>query len=184
MAVKTFTDNTSLPASDINAYLANSGLVYVKEQAVVGSPTSMTVTNAFSATFDHYRIVFSGATPSASDSYRLMIGSGATAGHYGTMNYDLYSGAGTGAIRANNAASIYCVLNEAGNKNSSFSCDILSPFLAQQTNIMGEGFGRVYYCDFGGTRNDSVSYTSFTITIDGAGTMTGGTAFVYGYRKA
>jgi hypothetical protein len=34
-----------------------------------------------------------------------------------------------------------------------------------------------------GYLNDNTSYTGFTLTT-GAGTMTGGTIFVYGYRKA
>ena len=184
MAVKTFTDNTSLPASDINAYLNNGGLVYVKEQAVVGSPNSIVVTDAFSATYDNYRITFAGAQPSATDSFRLMISSGATADHYGTMQYDLFNGASSGQIRVNNGASIYCVLDNAGDKSASFTCDIMSPFLAQPTNIFGEGFGRGYYCDFAGQRSNSTSYTSFTIICDSAGTMTGGKVTVYGYRKA
>lgn len=184
MAVKTFTDNTSLPASDINAYLNNGGLVYVKQQAVVGSPNSIVVTDAFSAIYDNYRITFAGAQPSATDSFRLMIGSGATADHYSTMQYDLFNGASTGQIRVNNGASIYAVLNEAGNKTAQFSCDILSPFLAQPTVITGESYGRGYYCDFGGTRLASTSFSSFTIICDSAGTMTGGIVTVYGYRKA
>ncbi len=184
MAIKTFTDNTSLPASDINTYLTNSGLVYVKQQAVVGSPNSIVVTDAFSATYDNYRITFAGAQPSQTDSFRLMIGSGATNDHYSTMHYDLYTGSSSGSIRVNNGSSIYAVLNEAGNKTAQFSCDILSPFLAQPTAITGESFGRGYYCDFGGMRYASTSFSSFTIICDSAGTMTGGTVFVYGYRKS
>jgi hypothetical protein len=183
MAIKTFTTGEVLTASDTNTYLGNSGLVYVKEQAVVGSPNSITVTGAFSATYDNYRITFAGATPSATDSFRLMIGSGATNGHYGSMNYDSYGGT-VGVIRANNAASFYAQLNEAGNKTTQFSCDIMSPFLTQPTVATGAGYGRGFYCNLGGTRNDSTSYTSFTIVCDSAGTMTGGTVYVYGYRKA
>jgi len=184
MAIKTFTSGEVLTASDTNTYLANSGLVYVKEQAVVGSPNSITVTGAFSATYDNYRITFAGAQPSATDSFRLMISSGATADHFGTMQYDLFNGASSGQIRVNNGPSIYCVLNNAGDKSASFSADIMSPFLAQPTNIFGEGFGRGYYCDFGGQRSNSTSYSSFTILCDSAGTMTGGIVTVFGYRKA
>lgn len=184
MAIKTFTDNTTLPASDINTYLTNSGLVYIKQQTVIGSPNSIVVTNAFSAAYDNYRIMFSGTEPNSTDSFRLMIGSGATNGHYGTMQYDLFNGASTGTIRVNNGPSIYAVLDEAFTKTAQFSCDILSPYLLQPTVMIGEGFGRGYYCDFGGIRNDSVQYTSFTIICDSAGTLFGGTVFVYGYRKA
>lgn len=184
MAVKTFTDNTSLPASDINTYLNNSGLVYIKQQTVGSGVASVTVSNSFSTDYDNYRITFAGSTPSATDSFRLMISSGATNDHYSSMNYDLFTGAGVGTLRVNNGASIYACLNESGNKTAQFSCDILSPFLAQQTVMIGQAYGRGYYCNFGGTRLASTSYTSFTITCDGAGTMTGGIITVYGYRKS
>ena len=184
MAIKTFTDNTSLPASDINTYLTNSGLVFVKQQTVGNAVATVTVSSAFSTDYDNYRITFAGCTPSATDSFRLMISSGATNDHYATMFYDLFTGLSTGTIRVNNGASIYAVLNEAGNKTAQFSCDILSPFLAQPTVITGESYGRGYYCDFGGTRAASTSYTSFTIAVDGAGTMTGGIITVFGYRKS
>jgi hypothetical protein len=160
-----------------------TGLELISSTTVPSAVSSVTVANAFSSTYDNYRITFAGSTPTATDSFRLMISSGATADHFGTMQYDLFTGASSGQIRVNNGASIYAVLNESGNKTAQFSCDILSPFLAQQTVMIGQGYGRGYYCDFGGTRYSSTSYTSFTITVDGAGTMTGGTIGVYGYRK-
>jgi len=184
MAIKTFTTGEVLTASDTNTYLANSGLVYIKQQTVGNAVATVTVSSAFSTDFDNYRITFAGCTPSATDSFRFMISSGATNDHYGTMNYDLFTGATTGVLRVNNGASIYAVLNEAGNKTAQFSCDVLSPFLAQPTVITGESYGRGFYCDFGGTRLASTSYTSFTITCDGAGTMTGGIITVFGYRKS
>ena len=184
MAIKTFTDNTTLPASDINTYLTNSGLVFVKQQTVGSAVATVTVTDAFSSTYDNYRITFAGSTPTATDSFRLMISSGATNDHYSSMNYDLFNGASTGVLRVNNGASIYAVLNEGGAKSAQFSCDILSPFLAQPTVMSGTSYGRGYSCNFAGTRSASTSYTSFTITCDGAGTMTGGVINVYGYRKS
>jgi hypothetical protein len=165
------------------AQMNSVGLWHIKSQAVTGTPTSVTVTNAFNADYENYRILVTGITPTASDSWRLMIGSGRTSGHYGVMQYDPSTGA-AGSIKTNNAASIYCILNQSNVNNAQFSCDILSPFLATRTTMIGEGFGRLYYCDFGGADDSLNSYTSFTLTVDGAGTMSGGTITVYGYRKA
>jgi hypothetical protein len=184
MAVKTFTSGETLTSADTNTYLANSGLVWIKQQTVGSAVATVTVSDAFSTTFDNYRVTFAGSTPSATDSFRLMISSGATNDHYGSAPYDLYTGAASGVLRVNNGASIYTALNEGGNKTSQFSCDILSPFLTQPTVMIGQGYGRGFYCNFGGTRASSTSYTSFTITVDGAGTMTGGIITVYGYRKS
>jgi hypothetical protein len=56
MAIKTFTTGEVLTASDTNTYLANSGLVFVKSQAITSGST-VVVTDAFSSTYDNYRIV-------------------------------------------------------------------------------------------------------------------------------
>jgi hypothetical protein len=122
--------------------------------------------------------------PTVQDSFRLMIGSGRTNGHYGVMNYDAASGGATSTLRVSNAASIYCILNQSNVNNSQFTCDILSPFLATRTSIFGSGFGRLFYCDFGGADDSLVSYTSFTLLTDGSATLSGGTITVHGYRKS
>jgi hypothetical protein len=183
MAIKTFTTSEVLTAADTNTYLANSGLVFVKQQAITGTPTSVEITNAFSTTYDNYRITVTGITPSAADSFRIMIGSGRTDAHYGVMNYNPYSGA-AGDLKTVNANSVYACLNTNAVIDAQFACDIQNPFLSQRTFIFGQGFGRGYYCDFGGVDISTSSYTSFTIKIDGAGTMSGGTVTVHGYRKS
>lgn len=53
MAIKTFTTGEVLTASDTNTYLANSGLVFVKSQTIGSAVTSVTVSDAFSATYDN-----------------------------------------------------------------------------------------------------------------------------------
>jgi hypothetical protein len=184
MAIKTFTTGEVLTASDTNTYLANAGLVYVTSTTVGSAVSSVTVSNCFSSTYDNYRITVAGIQPTATDSFRLMIGTGATTDHYGSMLYDRFDGAVAGTLRTNNVGSIYCVLNEGGNKTAQFSCDILSPNIAQPTVMNGGGYGRGYWCQFGGSNTNSTAYTAFTLLIDGAGTMTGGTITVYGYRKA
>jgi hypothetical protein len=184
MAIKTFTTGEVLTAADTNAYLGNGGLVFVKQQTVSGNPTSMTVTDAFSATYDNYRITVTGMVPTVQDSFRLMIGSGRTNGHYGVMNYDSSGGGATATLRTVNAASNYCILNQSNVNNSQFTCDILSPFLATRTTIIGAGFGRLFYCDFAGGDDSLSSYTSFTLLTDGAATLSGGTITVHGYRKS
>jgi hypothetical protein len=182
MAIKTFTTGEVLTASDTNTYLANSGLDFIKQQTVGSGVTSVIVTSAFSSTYDNYRITVAGITPSAADSFCLMIGSSRTTGHYGAMNYMLYSVSG-GTIGSTNSSKILCTLNQNSVNNAQFNCDIFSPFLATRTGMVGQGFGRLYYCDFGGADDSIASYTSFTLLTDGAGTMTGGTITVYGYRK-
>lgn len=184
MAVKTFTQGEQLTAADTNTYLTNGGLVWISSTTVGSGVATVTVSNAFSATYDSYRIVVRGITPSAQDSFMIMLGSGATTNHFSSMYYDLYTGGSTGTVRTSNTGKIYCALNEATNTNSAFTIDVHNPFLAVATQVHGTWAGRAYQGWCGGFNNLNTSYTSFTIATDGAGTMTGGTIQLYGYRKA
>ena len=56
MAIKTFTTGEVLTAADTNTYLANSGLVLVKSQTIGTGVASVTISDAFSTTYDNYRI--------------------------------------------------------------------------------------------------------------------------------
>jgi hypothetical protein len=60
MAIKTFTTGELLSSSDTNTYLANSGLVYVTSATIGTAVSSVAVANAFSATYDNYKIVAHG----------------------------------------------------------------------------------------------------------------------------
>jgi hypothetical protein len=66
------------------------------------------------------------------------------------------------------------------------SLDIFNPFLAKRTiawgSFVGSQAGRVGG-SFSGFLADTTAYTSFTITVGGGLTVSGGTVFVYGYRK-
>ena len=184
MPVKSFTQGEKLTYTDTNTYLTNGGLVWISSTTVGSAVATVTVSNAFSSTYDSYRIVVRGITPSAQDSFMIMMGSGATTNHYSSMYYDLYTGGSTGFARTNNTGKIYCALNESGNTNSSFAIDVHNPYLTVMTQVHGTYAGRAYVGWSGGMQNQNTSFTSFTICTDGAGTMTGGTIQLYGYRKA
>ena len=113
----------------------------------------------------------------------FMFGSGATTNHYSSMYYDLYTGAGTNTVRTNNTGKIYVALNESGNTNSAFSIDVSNPFITGPSHVYGNWAGRAYVGWSAGFNNLNTSFTSFTLCTDGAGTMTGGTIRVYGYRN-
>lgn len=174
-----FTAGTALAAASLNKI----GLWEITAVTAGTNVTQLQVNNCFSSTYDNYRVTWSSGQPTATDSFRFMLGTGATNGHYASLQYDAFYGTVAGYLRVNNGPSIYAVLNEAGNKSAQFSCDVMSPNLAQPTVVIGQGYGRGFYCDFGGTVGAATQYTGFTITIDGAGTFTGGTATVYGYGK-
>jgi hypothetical protein len=181
MAVKTFTDNTSLPASDINTYLNNGGLVYVKSQTIGTAVASVTVSDAFSATYDNYLILMAGNSSTADDNGRMTLGSAST-GYYGNL---LYATPGSpssfqGASDNNGGNFGYVWRSYAGGNVNIF---VGTPFLTRPTTVTGTWITAAANGQYNGVLTGTTSYTSFTLTC-AAGTLTGGTITVYGYRKA
>ena len=182
MAIKTFTTGEVLTASDTNTYLANSGLVYIKEQTVGNAVTSVTISNAFSSTYDDYRVIYVGGTASAQNDLGVTLGA-TVANYYFAFTYNSYNNV-TGSASVNNGAS----WQQAGCQDNPnhLDCDIFSPFLARITTIhtkyVGANNGRVSGSG-GGFLNNTTSYTDLVIRA-GAGNITGGIVYVYGYRKA
>lgn len=188
MAVKTFTQGEKLTYSDTNTYLANGGLVYIKSQTIGSGVASVTVNDAFSATYDNYKITVHGGSANTPTDLRLTFGA-STTGYYSGLIFVAYSQASVGnasGVGAANAA----FFPYGGNGTSVglfMNLDVMAPFLAQATGIAG---GDIVPAVLGSTaftsgyHNVSTSYTSFTIATSGGATLTGGTITVYGYRKA
>ena len=153
------------------------GLRLVKKQTIGTGVSSVTVTDAFSATYDVYKIIISNGVASTNTNLRLTLGSTTTAYYQGQTRI-AYSGGTSLNFGVNNGANW-----EAGIGTTdflSFENTLINPFLAKRTlfntvNMSGStgGFG-------GGLLDNPTSYTAFTITSS-AGTLTGGTIFVYGY---
>ena len=182
MAVKTFTTGETLTTSDTNTYLANSGLVYIKSQTIGTAVTAVTVSDAFSSTYDNYQIITSGGAASTSAQFFLTLGATAT-GYYSAGAYCTYAGAVSASAQSNAA---YFMCSSVDSQSLALNVTLQNPFTAFKTLFVSNYFG-LQTGDGGlvktGFLNNTTSYTSFTLTL-GAGTMTGGTITVYGYRKA
>ena len=182
MAIKTFTTGEVLTAADTNTYLANSGLVYVKQQTIGSGVSSVTVSDAFNATYDNYKIVVSGGATSAQTSISLQLGS-STNTYYGVFLYGNYTTGGIAGAAINNASNF---IYAAGADVSIINCNIelQNPYLAKFTNIQALTVN--YSTNRGhaiGEHETASSFTAFTVAPF-TGTLTGGTITVYGYRKA
>ena len=172
---------TSSVMNDVSTLGNYQGLFHIKTQTVGNAVATVTVSSAFSTDFNNYRVVIRGIKTSVAAN--LLINFGATVtGYYGSMYYDAYTGAATGAIRRSNGANLYCGIAEATLGEQMTSIDIANPFIANSTSINGGYYGNTYSGWLGGTQASSTSFTSLTIRPD-AGTMTGGTIRVYGYRN-
>ena len=182
MAIKTFTAGAVLTAADTNTYLANSGLVYIKTQTIGSAVASVTITDAFSTTYDNYRITITKLGASASVSLCLNYSTSAVT-YYGIETYTLYSASTITVANNNNDTKQFLGLTDSSTTSYNSSLDILSPFLTATTQLTGQYYGRGYVGYFGGSHEVAASHTSFKL-FNESGTLSGGTVTVYGYRKA
>jgi hypothetical protein len=176
MTYPTFTNGQVLPASDLNAI----GLWLVKSQTVGSGVSSVTVTGAFSADYDNYRIIYSGGVGSITANIGLKLGSASTS-YYGFGVYGTFSATTVLGINDNNASSFRFV-GGGDSSGATVIADIRSPFATAATYISapidtGTSFGA-----YSGRYFPTTSFTAFTLTPD-AGTLTGGTIRVYGYQR-
>jgi hypothetical protein len=172
-----FLDAEILYASSMNKI----GLWLVKTQTVGSAVSSVTVTGAFSSDYDNYLILMSGGTGSTSASIGIQVGASATS-YYGFMSYgDAATNTPLGAGR-NNVAQMNWVGGHTTGQASHVRVEVFNPFKAAYTKFNGGAYQNgTGYGTMQGEHRLATSYTSFILTPD-AGTITGGTIYVYGYR--
>ena len=167
---------------------AYPGLRLIKKQTIGSAVSSVIVTSAFSATYANYLIVVSDTTGSAAnDSYSVQMRVGSTtaaSNYYGVLGYWGYTGT-PGAAGNNNIASWGNVGRGLGaSEKVNFAFNLGSPFLASKTTIATQGnIGSDLTGNYTGYHSSATSYDQIVITTN-AGTMTGGTIYVYGYKAA
>jgi hypothetical protein len=177
MSYPVFASGDVLNASDMNAV----GLWLVKSQTIGSGVTSVTVTGAFSSDYDNYRIELANCDATGNGNFMYLALGSANTQYYGSIYFDNFNGASTGTARRNN--STFTEISVSGqDSNTSCSMDIHSPNLATTTTFNGTYFGGGWSGWFGGMQLSNTQFTAFTISIQ-AGTFTGGTIRVYGYRN-
>ena len=160
-----------------------AGLTLISSTTIGTTVSSVTVSNAFSATYDNYLITVDGGVASTSNNINLTLGATVT-GYYYNSQYQQYSGAGITGENAQNAASWLRVVRGSTNSLNGI-ITLLDPFasknthgfwqVAESTTAGLNGMGRGYLAD-------TTSYTAFTLTCE-SGTFTGGTVRVYGFKN-
>jgi hypothetical protein len=165
-------DTTLATALNANDY---AGLVLVKKQTVGTGVSSVTVTGAFSAAYENYRVIYSGGAASGSGEFNLTLG-GITTGYTSSLIYA--PGATALAAISSNTSSWFW----AGGTNSTVAeatIEITSPF-ASKLKTFKSGLRLASFGTSTGFCNSTSSATAFTMTPS-VGTLTGGTIYVYGY---
>lgn len=184
MAVKTFTSGETLTAADTNTYLANSGLVYVSSTTVGSGVSSVTVSSAFSSTYDSYKIVISGMKTSVSSPIVRLQLSGITAGYFTSMVYQLAS---SSTVNGYNESSVaYFAVSIGANENSRIEFDLFGMNAATGKMGNSEFAGYDNSASYGGSTflvNTSGAVSTGFVLSSSSGTLSNGTVTVYGYRK-
>ena len=160
----------------------NSGLVYIKEQTIGSGVSSVTVTDAFSADYDNYKIIVSGGAGSTNCELNMRLGS-VTTGYYSSYIFAAWNN--TISVDSSKVAIRFQYVGGMNADGIHANIEINSPFLSKYTRTFAGGFGDplAYVGSHSGLYPVTTSFTSFII-LAASGTMTGGTITVYGYRKA
>jgi hypothetical protein len=153
------------------------GLRLVKKQTIGTAVSSITVTDAFSATYENYKIMVGGGTASTATNFNMTLGASAT-GYYSGLTGVVWATAAAQLVAQNNATSWLRVGSFQGGQ--SVNIDIQSPFLATNTAFQSSYLASNYSAVITGQHQAATSFTSFTLTTS-TGTLTGGTIYVYGY---
>ena len=163
-----------------------SGLVLVKTQTIGSAVSSVAVTDAFSSTYNNYKIIVSGGVGSANTFFNMIL-TGSTASYnnkfiYGTPGDSSVTGLG------NSAGAAWQYVGSNSTSGQTMNMDIYGPFLAAYTTFTANVAEAHYnsasaYGTNQGIHGVATSYTGFTLTPQ-SGTITGGTIRVYGYANS
>ena len=166
-----------LTAADLNSAM---GLVFIKSQTVGSGVSSVTVTDAFSSTFDNYRVIFSGSVASAGVSLQLQIG-GFTTGYYGALSKLTFAGTSNTVLSNNASALDVGSIGTIAGENS-IAVEVYNPTATTRHAFTSLGHGNAEYSVGAGQQVTGSAATSLTF-LPASGTMTGGTIRVYGYNN-
>lgn len=185
---ETDTDKTLVYNGSAWVYLstsrANTGaLDLIKTQTIGSAVSSVTVSDAFSTTYDNYRIIISGGAASATPNLDMILGSTTTGYYYGSV-YSLFSSSTQNGEAGSNQANWLRVATASSNGINGV-IDIFSPFASSRTTahwVTTHQQTSGFVARGSGFLDNATSYTAFTLTPN-SGTLTGGTIAVYGYAK-
>lgn len=159
----------------------NSALVLISSTTIGSAVSSVTVSNAFSATYDNYKISISSGVCSGNDiPLNLQLGATTTGYKWALVT----SGAG-GVFADSNGSASSINLGIGFTDYLYFNADVFNPFLAKYTLANGFVYDNTNtrFQGKSGILANTTSYTAFTIA-PGSGTLTGGTIRVYGYTNS
>jgi hypothetical protein len=159
--------------------LPTGALTLVSATTIGTAVASVTVSGAFSADYDAYKIVIAGGSNSVlNENLTFKLGASAT-GYYASAIGAVFATAALNISSQNNAGFIFFGAG-LGSDALTASLEVVNPFLAKYTYFQGVRVYSTLANSVTGMHAVSTSYTDFTIAA-GSGTLTGGKIYVYGY---
>jgi hypothetical protein len=176
-------DINQIESYDGSEWRGPTGLQLVKKQTIGTAVASVSVTDAFSATYENYKIVIDGGVSSADAYLQMNLGASTTA-YFEFMLFGSFTSNTVLGANTNNGTKWIYTGDCVGSQGLYMNVDLLSPFLAKYTRY---GTNTAYQSGTGsgvssGIHRVATSYTGFTVAPN-SGTLTGGTIYVYGYGK-
>jgi hypothetical protein len=176
-----FTSGQVLTAAQMNSV----GLWLVKTQTIGTAVSSVTVTGAFNADFENYKIIVSGGVGSGNIPLRFNF-DGNTADYHSVLIFGS-TAASLGNAQALGTGSIayWDQMGYATANAITVNMDVIAPFLAKTSAFNSTLIPTSAASNSGpsqGFHNSATSFSGFRIATS-SGTLTGGTIRVYGYRK-
>jgi len=162
----------------------SNGLTLISATTIGTTVASVTVSNAFSATYDNYLITVNGGVASTNNGLNLTLGATATGYYFGGSQTNFSTGT-LGAISGSNLTNFENAV--AGSANSlQGNIYLYDPFNAKNTHVYwtnSRSDTAQNARQVGGYLANTTSYTAFTLTAS-TGTITGGTIRVYGLQNS
>jgi len=164
---------------------SSGALILVKTQTIGTTVSSITVSSAFSSTYDSYLIIVSGGVFSTEANMNVQLGS-TTSGYFWTGYYMGPTSATVNGDNGNSQASFrYAVGGDTTSAAGMFY--LIGPNLAKPTKYVADGWrgsSSKTYTNYRGSETSSTQHTAFTLNVEGGNTATGGTIKVYGYANS
>jgi hypothetical protein len=165
-----------------SSWLSPHGLTLLKTQTVGSGVSSVVVADAFNSRYNDYKIIISGMNTSDEGVGVRMSLSGSTGSTYNWAgNSQIYNG--TNTFTGSSTTTSYQISNTGVVSSTNILVQLLNPFNSVLTSMKSQFAVSSSAGQYGGFDNNAVSHTGFTF-FPTAGTLTGGTVYVYGYRKS
>jgi hypothetical protein len=181
------TGNVLTVASGVPSWAApaggGAGLTLISTTTIGTTVSSITVSSAFSATFENYLITINGGVASESNTLDLQLGSTTTGYYY----FGYYGNASSSSLAGDNGNNVskyrFVALGDTSNLSGEFI--LQNPNLAKRTTIyaIGTRTGTGGMTTTSGSETSTTQHTAFTLSAS-SGTVTGGTIRVYGYSNS